>query len=126
VLDVSGSMNTKLGTTTRWQTALGVLKQVVEALPEDLHVGLRVYGHRYASTSAQTCSDTELVVPTATLDRARILSTASRLRPRIGGAATGVALFAGFAGTQILAAVATVVAVLSGGVAAGAGAASRQ
>lgn len=82
VLDVSGSMNTKLGATTRWQTALGVLKQVVDELPEDLHVGLRVYGHRHGSRSAQTCTDTELVVPIAPLNRARMLSTASKLRPR--------------------------------------------
>ncbi len=82
VLDVSGSMNAKLGTTTRWQTALEVLKQVVTELPEDLHVGLRVYGHRYASRSAETCTDTQLVVPIAKLDRARILAAASRLRPR--------------------------------------------
>jgi hypothetical protein len=82
VLDVSGSMNTKLGTTTRWQTALDVLKQVVEALPDDLKVGLRVYGHRYASKSAETCKDTELVVPIVTLDRKRLIATASKLRPR--------------------------------------------
>jgi hypothetical protein len=82
VLDVSGSMNTKLGETTRWQTALDVLKQVVDQLPEDLHVGLRVYGHRYSSRSAQTCTDTQLVVPIGKLDRARILDTASKLRPR--------------------------------------------
>jgi hypothetical protein len=82
VLDVSGSMNTKLGNTTRWQTALDVLGRVVDELPEDLQVGLRVYGHRYASRSAQTCTDTELVVPIAPLDRKRILTTASKLRPR--------------------------------------------
>jgi Ca-activated chloride channel family protein len=45
-------------------------------------VGLRVYGHRYASKSAETCKDTELVVPLAKLDRSRILTTASKLRPR--------------------------------------------
>lgn len=82
VLDVSGSMNTRLGDTTRWQTALDVLKQVVEELPEDLHVGLRVYGHRYSSRSAETCTDTQLVVPIAKLNRARILTAASQLRPR--------------------------------------------
>jgi len=82
VLDVSGSMNTKLDTSTRWKTALDVLKEVVDALPDDLNVGLRVYGHRYSSKSAQTCTDTELVVPIAKLDRGRILTTASRLRPR--------------------------------------------
>jgi len=82
VLDVSGSMNAALGTSTRWKTALGVLEQVVKALPDDFNVGLRVYGHRHPSRSAQTCSDTELVVPVAKLDRDRILSVSSRLRPR--------------------------------------------
>jgi hypothetical protein len=82
VLDVSGSMNTKLGEGTRWQTALDVLKDVVASLPDDLNVGLRVYGHRYASKSAQTCQDTELVAPIAKLDRERILNAASQLKPR--------------------------------------------
>jgi len=82
VLDVSGSMNAKLGETTRWQTALGALKEVVDTLPEDLSVGLRVYGHRYSSKSAQTCQDTELVVPIAKLDRERIVKEATGLKPR--------------------------------------------
>jgi len=50
VLDASGSMKLPLGTSTRWQTALGVLEQVMSSVPDDFNVGLRVYGHRYAST----------------------------------------------------------------------------
>ena len=42
VLDVSGSMNEKLGDSTRWKTALGVLDQLLKSLPEDFDVGLRV------------------------------------------------------------------------------------
>jgi hypothetical protein len=82
VLDVSGSMNAKLGDATRWKTALTMLEEVVAALPEDMNVGLRVYGHRHSSKSAQTCKDTELVVPIAKLDRERIVKAASRLKPR--------------------------------------------
>lgn len=82
VLDVSGSMNAKLGDTTRWQTALATLEEVVAALPDDLNVGLRVYGHRYPSKSAQTCQDTELVVPIAPLDRQRIVDATATLKPR--------------------------------------------
>jgi hypothetical protein len=82
VLDVSGSMNTKLGGTTRWETALNTLKDVVAALPDDLNVGLRVYGHRYSSKSAETCQDTELIVPIAPLDRQKIVDAASALKPR--------------------------------------------
>ena len=82
VLDVSGSMNTPLGEGTRWSTALQVLKEVVGTLPDDLNVGLRVYGHRYSSKSAQTCQDTELVVPLGKLDRERIVTATSQLKPR--------------------------------------------
>ncbi|MGH7511426.1 MAG: VWA domain-containing protein [Gemmatimonadales bacterium] len=82
VLDVSGSMNTKLGEGTRWTTALQVLQDVVATLPEDLNVGLRVYGHRYPSKSAQTCQDTELLVPMGKLDRERLVKATSPLKPR--------------------------------------------
>ena len=82
VLDVSGSMNTKLGESTRWKTALQVLKDVVASLPDDLNVGLRVYGHRYSSKSAETCKDSQLLVPIARLEREHILKVASQLRPR--------------------------------------------
>jgi len=82
VLDVSGSMNAKLGASTRWLTALEVLKEFVATIPDDFNVALRVYGHRYASKSAETCTDTELIVPLAKLDRDRIISMASSLKPR--------------------------------------------
>jgi hypothetical protein len=82
VLDVSGSMNQSLGQLTRWQTALGVLEKVVTALPADYSVGLRVYGHRYSSRAPETCTDSELVVPIAALDRKALLSAARRVKPR--------------------------------------------
>ena len=82
VLDVSGSMNSALGHSTRWKTALSVLKDVLDQLPDDFSVGLRVYGHRYPARSPQSCSDSELIVPIAKIDRSRILSAASALHPR--------------------------------------------
>lgn len=82
VLDASGSMRSRLGKSTRWGTALAVLKQLLDGLPDDFNVGLRVYGHRYAASSRKSCSDSQLVVPIAKLDRARILAAASALRPR--------------------------------------------
>jgi hypothetical protein len=82
VLDVSGSMNAKLGQSTRWLTALEVLKKFVATIPADFNVALRVYGHRYPSKSAETCTDTELVVPLANLNRDKIIATASALKPR--------------------------------------------
>jgi Ca-activated chloride channel family protein len=69
VLDVSGSMNAKLGASTRWLTALEVLKKFVATILRISTWALRVYGHRYPSKSAETCTDTELIVPLAKLDR---------------------------------------------------------
>ena len=82
VLDVSGSMNTALGEGTRWTTALKVLQEVVATLPEEVNVGLRVYGHRYPSKSAQTCQDSELLVPIGKLDRDRLVKATAALKPR--------------------------------------------
>ena len=82
ILDVSGSMKAALGKKTRWDTALDVLEQVLEKLPDDFHVGLRLYGHREASTSAKTCTDTELVVPIGKLNRSKILGAARKWKPK--------------------------------------------
>lgn len=82
VLDVSGSMKTPLGASTRWDTAVGVLSEVVKTLPEDLRVGLRLYGHRYSSKSGQTCQDTELVAPLAPLNSGKLLDAARKVQPR--------------------------------------------
>jgi len=82
ILDASGSMKLPLGKKTRWATALDVLKEVVEKLPDDFNVGLRVYGHREASTSPRACTDSQLVLPLAKLNRAAILAAANGLKPR--------------------------------------------
>jgi hypothetical protein len=82
VLDVSGSMRQPLGRSTRWQTALDVLREVIRKIPDDLDVGLRVYGHRESARSPATCTDTELLVPIGKLARARLLASVARLQPR--------------------------------------------
>jgi hypothetical protein len=82
ILDGSGSMKTLMGKTSRWQTALNVLKEVVTQLPDGFNVGLRVYGHREASTSPRTCTDSQLVVPVKKLDRAGLLAAAGAVTPK--------------------------------------------
>jgi hypothetical protein len=82
ILDASGSMKLPLGTKTRWTTALDVLKQVLDKLPDDFNVGLRIYGHRQPSTSPKTCTDSELVLPIQKLDRAAVMAAANRVKPR--------------------------------------------
>lgn len=82
ILDASGSMNERLGRTTKWRTALEVFKEVIEKLPDDFNVGLRVYSHRHPAKSPKTCTDTELLVPVKKLDRGRMLSAIQQLTPR--------------------------------------------
>jgi hypothetical protein len=49
------------------------LLDLIDGLPDDVLVGLRVYGHRYPNTDpVNGCTDTELVVPVGPLDRSVI------------------------------------------------------
>ena len=83
ILDASGSMKTLMGAKqTRWDVALGTLGQVLNTLPDDFNVGLRIYGHRESSTSPKTCTDSELVIPVRKLDRKAILARASLFKPK--------------------------------------------
>ena len=82
ILDLSGSMKLPLGASTRIATARQVLREVLDKIPDDLNVGLRVYAHRFGSRQKETCTDTQLVSPIAKLDRRRIVDVASRLQPR--------------------------------------------
>ncbi len=82
VLDESGSMKLPLGTSTRIATARKVLATMLAKLPDDFNVGLRVYGHRFASNQKQTCTDSQIVVPLQRLNRARLLSIVDGVKPR--------------------------------------------
>jgi Ca-activated chloride channel family protein len=55
---------------------------VVDQLPAGFNVGLRLYGHREASTSPKTCTDTQLVVPIRPINRDAIVKAAERVKPR--------------------------------------------
>jgi Ca-activated chloride channel family protein len=67
---------------TRWDVALETLDQVLNSLPDDFNVGLRIYGHRELSTSPKTCSDSELVIPVRKLDRKAILARVNLFKPK--------------------------------------------
>jgi hypothetical protein len=82
ILDLSGSMRQPLGKGTRIGTARQVMRDVVAKLPADFNVGLRVYGHRAASTQKGTCTDTELVVPMGRANQAGLLKQVDALQPR--------------------------------------------
>ena len=83
ILDASGSMKALMGPKqSRWDVALETLDTVLNSLPDDFNVGLRMYGHRELSTSPKTCTDTELVIPVKKLDRKAILARANMFKPK--------------------------------------------
>jgi hypothetical protein len=82
ILDLSGSMKLRLGSSTRIDTARRVLRAVLEKIPGDVRVGLRVYGRRYGSRQPETCTDSELVVPVTAPDRKRIVDFVNGANPR--------------------------------------------
>src|SRR2546428_14089320 len=54
ILDLSGSMNERLGKTTKIGTAIDVLKEELEKLPDDFYVAARVYGDRHPPYPAKS------------------------------------------------------------------------
>jgi hypothetical protein len=83
VMDASKSMAKDAGGgTTRIEAAKDALRQVVEALPDDAEVGLRVYGSRASDTTrAIGCRDTRLAVPVGALDRDALVRSVEALEP---------------------------------------------
>ena len=76
IMDASGSMNeVDAEGTPLIDSAKAALRSVVDGLPDDLHTGLRVFGHRYPNTDRENgCRDTELISPVEPLDREALLS----------------------------------------------------
>jgi Mg-chelatase subunit ChlD len=74
VLDASGSMKRLVGKRPMIDTAKSVLADVVQSLPPNVRVALRVYGHRVREGQPGACQDSELVFPFATVDKPRLLA----------------------------------------------------
>jgi Mg-chelatase subunit ChlD len=74
ILDASGSMKRPIGGRPMIDTAKAVLSDIVRQLPDDMHVALRVYGHRVHEGRPGACEDSELVFPFAKLNRQALLS----------------------------------------------------
>ncbi len=83
VLDSSGSMKERAsGGETKIAAAKRALSQVIGSLPPAQSVGLRVYGATvFSRDQAGACTDSQLVVPVGTDNRADLRSAVSRYRP---------------------------------------------
>ena len=81
ILDASGSMNNVDQDGVPFiDKAKDAVLELIDALPDGIEVGLRVYGHREPNTDAvRGCLDSELVAPVAPLDRDVIRSAGAGL-----------------------------------------------
>jgi len=78
ILDGSGSMWGKAGGETKIEVAKKVLKELIPSLPEEVRLGLTVYGHRQKGR----CDDIEIVIPAGSNDRALLLEKVNALSPK--------------------------------------------
>ncbi len=65
IVDFSNSMNEKIGHHTKLEIALSTMQDILQMLPQNVSVGLRVYGHKTGFTPRQSCSASELISPIA-------------------------------------------------------------
>lgn len=63
IVDFSNSMNERLGHRTKLDIALSTMKETLQLLPQNVEVGLRVYGHRTGFTPRQSCTASQLISP---------------------------------------------------------------
>ena len=52
------------------------------SLPEDMNVGLRLYGHRYSLRDSRACEDTELVVPMGSIKKQKMIDIINSIKPK--------------------------------------------
>lgn len=93
VLDVSGSMRANdIDGRSRISVAQQAFNEVVDALPEQTQLGIRVLGATYrGKDKKQGCLDTQQIVPVGPVDRTQAKAAVATLRPT-GFTPVGLAL----------------------------------
>jgi hypothetical protein len=78
ILDGSGSMWGKAGGEAKIEASKKVLKELVPSLPEEVRLGLTVYGHRHKGR----CDDIEIIIPAGSNDRDLLLEKVNAISPK--------------------------------------------
>ncbi len=93
VLDVSGSMRTAdIGGRSRISVAQQSFDEVVDALPQETQLGIRVLGASYPGEDKTIgCKDTQLIAPVGPVDKTEAKTAVATLRPT-GWTPIGLAL----------------------------------
>jgi hypothetical protein len=82
ILDASNSMWGRIEDKSKIEIAREVLRGVVEGLPDGVHLGLRVYGHRWPRTDSRACTDSELVFPIGAPDKKALIRHVQGITPK--------------------------------------------
>ena len=82
ILDASNSMWGQIQGEAKIAIAKKVLEQIILGLPNEMNVGLRLYGHRYGLNDQRACQDTELKVPIGSIDKAVLIDIIQKIQPK--------------------------------------------
>lgn len=82
VLDASNSMWGQISGGSKISIAKKTLQQIISSLPEDINVGLRVYGHRFPLQDRRAYRDTEQLVTIGPLNKSFLIETINNLQPK--------------------------------------------
>jgi hypothetical protein len=82
ILDASNSMWGQIQGVAKIAIAKDVLEQIINGLPDEMNVGLRLYGHRYGLNDRRACQDTELNVPIGPVDKAVLIDIIQKIQPK--------------------------------------------
>ena len=83
MVDSSGSMGEKIEGKVKIDIAKDAVANLMIDLPDELPIGLRVYGHKYDKniSEADNCKATELLVPIAKGNKSSVASEVRRITP---------------------------------------------
>jgi Mg-chelatase subunit ChlD len=82
ILDASNSMWGQIQGKAKIVIAKEVLNQIIGGLPDEMNVGLRLYGHRYDLNNSKACEDTELVSPMGAINKTQLKGAVDSISPR--------------------------------------------
>jgi Mg-chelatase subunit ChlD len=82
ILDCSGSMLPEIDGKPKFEVAREAVAALVESLPDNAEVALRVYGHRKHARMEDADEDTELLVPMGAINRKAFESKLASLKAR--------------------------------------------
>ncbi len=82
IVDFSESMNEYMGHKTKMQVAMENLSSILPYIPQNIRVGLRVYGHKDSAIIYKACTASDLVVVPQANSAAKISDALYALKPR--------------------------------------------